>query len=357
MYVIHARNVHEALPEALHQLNVSNPVRAESRNGPVIKFNAPVTTVYHRPWERVLFWPERDANPFLHLFESLWMLAGRNDVAYVANIVERFKSYSDDGQTLHGAYGHRWRNHFERDQIKVVIERLAMDPTDRRCVITMWDPRTDLMRANEPQSRDVPCNTQIFFKVSETGALNMTVCNRSNDLVWGCYGANAVHMSFLQEYIAIALGRPVGRYWQVSDDLHVYENVRAQVAPLAAKINDPHLTRRPIGGRYQHRNPYDEFSGHAHVPLVVSFGDFHHDLELFLDGEMDGVVLSPFLRDVAVPMWRAFQAYRNKSDIDRFGTALRHVEAVAAPDWKRAATEWIARRASRAAGNPEIVLR
>lgn len=51
----------------------------------------------------------------------------------------------------------------------------------------------------------------------------MTVANRSNDIIWGCYGANAVHMSMLQEFVANALGIPVGLYNQVSNDWHIYE--------------------------------------------------------------------------------------------------------------------------------------
>ena len=33
--------------------------------------------------------------------------------------------------------------------------------------------------------------------------LCMTVCNRSNDMLWGAYGANVVHMSMLQEFVAL----------------------------------------------------------------------------------------------------------------------------------------------------------
>ena len=69
MKVLQVRNVHEALPRALQLLDREG-IRRESRNGPVIQ-GPPVATVYMHPWERVLFWPERDANPFFHLYESL----------------------------------------------------------------------------------------------------------------------------------------------------------------------------------------------------------------------------------------------------------------------------------------------
>ena len=82
MHVIRARNVQEALVVGLQDLRRYG-VERESRNGPVVVFPEPVTTVCERPEERVLFHCERDANPFFHLFEALWMLAGRNDLAYL----------------------------------------------------------------------------------------------------------------------------------------------------------------------------------------------------------------------------------------------------------------------------------
>ena len=80
MHVINARNVNSAYPQALHYIAIAGD-RVASRNGPVLRAPEPVSTVYAKPWERVLFDPQRDANPFFHLFESLWMLDGRNDVA------------------------------------------------------------------------------------------------------------------------------------------------------------------------------------------------------------------------------------------------------------------------------------
>ena len=87
-------------------------VRMESRNGPIIEVPCPVTTTYLRPLRRILFDSVRDCNPFFHFFESLWMLAGRNDVAFVEKFNKRMATFSDDGSTLNGAYGYRWRRHF-----------------------------------------------------------------------------------------------------------------------------------------------------------------------------------------------------------------------------------------------------
>ncbi|MCB1127948.1 MAG: hypothetical protein KDM81_15745, partial [Verrucomicrobiae bacterium] len=233
MKVIKTRNVQQALPEALYQLSFEG-VRRDSRNGPVFMFPEPVTTVYLRPAERVLFWAERDANPFFHLMESLWMLGGRNDVEYVARFVERMRSYSDDGVTFHGAYGFRWRQHFFEDQLPKIIAALKANRDDRRQVLSMWDTDADLGR----QGKDLPCNLQAIFQIACDGRLDMTVTNRSNDLIWGAYGANAVHFSYLHEYVARSVGVEQGIYRQVSANFHAYEDV-LKVAPLADLAANP----------------------------------------------------------------------------------------------------------------------
>ena len=178
MRIIKTRNVQDALPKGLDLL-YGEHYKQDSRNGTVYKAKSPVCTVYDNPEERVMFWTERDANPFFHFMESLWMLEGRNDLAYVKRYNKRMEEYSDDGETLWGAYGYRWIKHFGKNQLDLIVSELRSNPNSRRCVLQMWDASQDLGR----DCKDVPCNTAIYFKVRE-GKLNMTVSNRSNDVIW-----------------------------------------------------------------------------------------------------------------------------------------------------------------------------
>jgi hypothetical protein len=221
MLIIRARNVNDAFAEALWRLPMIG-VEGDSRNGKVMRAPFPVITEYSNPTERMLLNPKRDANPFFHIFEAVWMLAGRNDVEWIQRFNSNIAQFSDDGQVFHGAYGYRWRHHFGGDdQLLWLIEHLSRLPNSRRGVLNMYDPQHD-QETKEWVPKDIPCNTVIYFS-NKIGALDMTVCCRSNDAVWGCYGANAVHFSFLQEFIANALGWPVGAYRQISNDFHVYE--------------------------------------------------------------------------------------------------------------------------------------
>lgn len=238
MISLNVRNVNDGLSVALSTLFTLGSERP-SRNGPVLAFSEPVATTYSHPTERVLFSPLRNANPTFHLMEALWMIAGRNDVAFPATFVKNMRNYSDDDKTFWGAYGYRWRNFFGWDQIAAAITELRTNPQSRRVVVSMWNGMgMNEARGNGPSwidahdpdfivgqtgGKDVPCNTHIYFDRRD-GNLNMTVCCRSNDIIWGCYGANAVHMSFLQEYMAAAIDCPVGWYTQISNDLHMYLN-------------------------------------------------------------------------------------------------------------------------------------
>ena len=164
MRVINAQGVNDALQKGVKLFNLKVGLREqESRNGTTLEAIGPVTTSYQRPWERVLLYPERDANPFFHLVEAIWMMAGSNNLEELTYFNSGMSKFSDDDETLNGAYGYRWFQHFEYDQVEKVIEVLQKDPESRRAVLQMWDARSDL----DSSSKDIPCNTNIYFKIRD----------------------------------------------------------------------------------------------------------------------------------------------------------------------------------------------
>ncbi len=325
MKTITARNVNEAAAHALPYL-ISNGVKEQSRNGAVIVAGVPVITEYTYPTERVMFSPTRDANPFFHLMEALWMLAGRNDLAFPLFFNKNFASYSDDGKSVHGAYGHRWRLRFGYDQLTVIVEELRKNPTSRRCVLSMWDATADLHKA-VAGGKDVPCNTHAYFDIRQ-GALNMTVCNRSNDVIWGAYGANAVHFSILQEYLAAAIGVPVGVYRQFSNNFHVYTDVY-DTDKLSKIADESHTENYYATGTVK---PFPLMSVDMYtwnVDLLAFLADPYHTF-LYNDD---------FFNGVARPMYLAWRERKDKR-----GNGLAYMSDIIADDWRMACTQWTARR-------------
>jgi thymidylate synthase len=373
--------------------------RRSSRVGEVMVIEEPVIITYEKPRERVLFNAARDANPFFHLMESLWMLAGRNDIAPLTYYSGNYAAQVQDGDspTANGAYGYRWRRAkaddgewsgsvVEKvDQLKLIIAHLKANPDSRRAVLSMWSVEDDLLKIGEgnctcrPEhnhgkhypgcqvnraSKDVCCNLNVMFSLRSCRScaggvvptdrddnecklchgrgkyLDMTVTNRSNDMIWGMLGANAVHFSFLQEYMAAHLGVEVGVYNQMTNNLHcyverwhpekwleddTYEKVCSGSGPIGAENNGPSLVSDPVVFEEELPCFVERFAGKV-SPEDLAWG-----------------WQEPFFERVAQPMLIAF-AYHKEKD---YYSALSCVDGIEADDWRIVARNWVERRMNR----------
>ncbi len=315
-------NVAEALYLTIQSLKESG-VTVETRNGSAKEFPMPVAITYNKPMERVIYYPERDANPVFHFMESLWMLNGNNDLQWIEYFNKRMREFSDDGEWLHGAYGHRWRRHFIMDQLQTIIGRLKSIPNDRRSVLAMWDPYADLLEHNA--RKDLPCNTHVYFTIRDK-KLHMTVCNRSNDLIWGCCGANAVHMSYLQEYIATMVGVDVGTYTQFTQNLHAYDD-----------------TLKLLLNMHPDYDSYDARGFEYQTPLITNKDMFDYELQAFMDGSINRKFKNDIFTEVAVPMLRLWEAWKQKELME----CMDAISQIQSDDWRLACKEWIERRSSK----------
>jgi len=340
--VINTRNVHQALPKALDLLDKFGVWRG-SRNGPVIQYPEPVVTDYERPWERVIFWDHRDANPFFHLYEGLWMLMGRNDVKSLTFFAKNMANYSDDGLTVHGAYGHRWRNWYHHrgtavseDQLDVVIRRLRKNPLDRRVVVQMWDPNRDL----DSNNKDVPCNLTITFQINHESKLDMTVFCRSNDIIWGAYGANAVHFSMLQEYIAVRLGIKMGRFHQMSVNWHAYEEQYRKLDDLSRVFPEC-----PYAADLVNVIPMTEASL-ENIGFIVKTVDWLQSDRVAHVDEIHKVSIrnrDPW-SEMVLTMMKAHYLFKILPAPERYKDSLLLIRNIRFTDWGNAAGAWLHRR-------------
>lgn len=354
MHVIQARNVNDAYVQGLTYLHEAG-VWGSSRAGEVLVAPGPVVTATAKPTERVLFDAKRDANCVFHLMEALWMLVGRNDATWLDQFVGDFsKRFAEEDGHMHGAYGFRWRRHFDMeaggmpylpDQLEAAITFLKNNPDDRQVVVTMWDPVADLGVA----AKDKPCNTHIYLRIrteqhhkvddvaggksdQEDRLLDLTVCCRSNDAVWGAHGANAVHFSILQEYLAARIGVGIGTFYQFSNNYHVYKPLYEKLWPAI---------------QAESRAQQSWYDTGAPTPIVTLPEFFDRDLALFFgDTWADrGVYYNRFFDQVAVPLRRSYAFWRE----GEFGYAREIVRNLLVCDWTVAASEWYARRAHKQA--------
>lgn len=353
MRVIEGEDVNELYWRGMNMLRTDGRDEA-SRVGPVRVMPEPVTSVYRKPTQRVLIDFRRAANPFFHLFESLWMLAGRNDVLALNRYIRDFGTrFAEADGAIHGAYGHRWRKALGFDQLNEIVRRLKANPRDRQAVLQMWDANpgravTNGGEANLPNDllgdwKDRPCNTHVYFRirdeVSSDGLvgrfstdnglwpyLDMMVSCRSNDIVLGAYGANAVHFSILQEYMAGRIGCLVGKMTQVSWNYHAYHDVLQRVG-FPSNLET-----------YGQRNM-------APSPMGTIWDAWDGDLEYFMSwhrtlveaGVTDpGQYKNSWFSTTAEPMFLAHFKFRNAMHKDARNMAMM----IEAEDWRVACLQW-----------------
>jgi thymidylate synthase len=204
------------------------------------------------PLERVYVLPQRNNNIFAMIAETLWVIAGRNDLEYLIHYLPRAVDFSDDGRIWRGGYGPRLRNWQGVDQIKEILRILSEDPQSRRAVIILFDPTKDFV-----DSKDIPCNNWLHFLARDNN-LHMSATIRSNDAMWGFSGINTFEWSVLHEMMAYWTDNAVGDFSFFISSFHLYERHYKRAQEIIASAKDKTL--------------YD--FGFAHAPFHTSFETF-----------------------------------------------------------------------------------
>ncbi|CRL04633.1 CLUMA_CG017702, isoform A [Clunio marinus] len=135
-------------------------------------------------------------------------------------------------------YGFQWR-HFGAeygtcnddytgkgiDQLKEVIERIKRNPTDRRIIMTAWNP------IQIPDMALPPCHCLVQFYVAD-GELSCQLYQRSADMGLGV-PFNIASYALLTYMIAHVTNLKIGDFIHTLGDAHVYLN---HIEPLKAQI-------------------------------------------------------------------------------------------------------------------------
>lgn len=333
MKVLNVRNANDALGQGI-QLIKESAESVESRAGATLEVLSPVTTVYHKPWERVLISKVRDANPFFHLMEAMWILAGRRDVKFLTEFNKRMVDYSDGGEAFNASYGYRLRNgtgNYKIDQLAEVIKLLKRDPNTRQAVCQIWD-EYDLVH----NTKDKACNMSIVFRIRD-GKLCMTVYNRSNDMIWGAYGANVVQFSIIQEYVAVHLELLIGTYTQVSNSYHVYtEGAGGKVWDRIKDNYDGNI------------NIYNNLDNVIYMSKD-SISRIDEDLDTFFKAyDKFGIEelcelkcwRSSYFRLLVMPVLHVYLIYKEHGPIQ----AMKYTIVIQSDDWRIACEDWLTNR-------------
>jgi hypothetical protein len=200
------------------------------------------------PRQRHLHLSGRKSNIFQLVGESLWILAGSDNVlGYLETFLPRAPQYSDDGQTWRAGYGPRLVRY---NQLNDVVEFFRKDgKMTRRAVVSIHDPSRDTFTQlkvvyGQDDTKDLPCNLMLLFYVTPDDFFHCKVLNRSNDSVFGM-GINLTEFSIIQEmiYEQVVQIHPelkLGMLTVNSNNFHCYEFTRPQLdAVLSNPYSDP----------------------------------------------------------------------------------------------------------------------
>lgn len=169
--------------------------------------------------------------------EQIWFLMGSRRPSEFLN---KFTKIWDDFENIDGvvstAYGYRWRHHFGRDQIKLLVEMLEKDQTSRQGVIITWDPASDGLSSKYLKA-NVPCPYTFTVNIIG-GELHLHNTVRSNDMILGC-PHDVAGFALLQQILAARLGVKVGKYTHSISHAHIY-GIHYQAASELIKRKNNH---------------------------------------------------------------------------------------------------------------------
>lgn len=247
-------NANQALPALLHRV-LAKGTTVESRNGTTLELLMQQITLENPVSQKEITAPGRKVSLPAQIAETMWILAGRNDVDWLSHYLPRAKDFADDGMHWRGGYGPRLRKWGESleswqeyDQLAYIVDLLKLDPETRRAVFTIYNPAVD----NEP-GKDIPCNNWVHF-IPRNGVLHGHVAIRSNDLFWGWSGINAFEWTSLLQVVSGLTGMKAGSLTFSISSLHLYERHWAKAEEII-KLNGAYTSER-----YQ-QSPTFEFDG------------------------------------------------------------------------------------------------
>lgn len=156
---------------------------------------------------------------FSCLGELLWYLAKSDDLEFIRYYLKDYGKFSDDGETLYGAYGPRIFCMRGNNQIENIIDLLRKKPQSRQAVIQLFNAE-DITQS----SKDVPCTCTLQFLIRRRH-LDMITNMRSNDAYLGL-PHDVFSFTMIQEIVARKLNVELGTYKHFAGSLHLYDNNR-----------------------------------------------------------------------------------------------------------------------------------
>ncbi|OGG39879.1 hypothetical protein A2118_00100 [Candidatus Kaiserbacteria bacterium GWA2_50_9] len=161
--------------------------------------------------------------------EQIWFIAGvRKPADFLREYTKIWDNFTNPADVVTVAYGYRWRRHFGRDQIDLLIKLLEKEPSSRHGVVVTWDAAADGLSLFK--KKNVPCPYTFTVNIIG-GRLHLHNIVRSNDMLLG-FPSDVAGFALLQCILAQRLGVEVGVYSHSISNAHIYDNQYAAADEL-----------------------------------------------------------------------------------------------------------------------------
>ena len=187
---------------------------------------------------------EKDGFPLLTLrkipikapvAEQAWFILGsRKPEDFLRNYTKIWDAFTNPGDVVTVAYGYRWRKHFGRDQLQLLIDLLKNEPGSRHGVIVTWDPSQDGLSLQK--KKNVPCPYTFTVNIIG-GRLHLHNIVRSNDVILGV-PFDVFGFALLQCLLAQELGVKPGIYSHSISNAHIYDSHFEAANELMKRTNE-----------------------------------------------------------------------------------------------------------------------
>jgi thymidylate synthase len=187
---------------------------------------------------------EKDGFPLLTLrkvpvkapiAEQSWFILGsRKPEDFLRDYTKIWDAFTNPNDVVTVAYGYRWRKHFGRDQLQMLIDLLKSEPGSRHGVVVMWDPSQDGLSLTK--KKNVPCPYTFTANIIG-GRLHLHLMIRSNDIILGT-PFDVAGFAFLQCVLAQKIGVRTGIYSHSISNAHIYDSHFEAAKELMKRTND-----------------------------------------------------------------------------------------------------------------------
>lgn len=181
-----------------------------------------VTTkkLFFRPCKHELQWFLSGSTNLEELREMTWGPGSDKKTVWDDNYEHQAKALGYDGGYLGPIYGKQWRDFGGVDQVTKIINQIKNNPTDRRIIVSAWNP------AEIDQMALPPCHCFYQFAVID-GKLSLQWYQRSVDVFLGL-PFNIASYALLVHIIASICDLEVGELVFTGGDVHIYKNAISQ---------------------------------------------------------------------------------------------------------------------------------